>query len=208
MDEKLDSKEELYFKWFAEELLAFDIISNYKYHPKPFLLTPGTDFEVHNKQKPTNKPRILSLIQAHEYTADFILEWTPKLRGKLWEPISGIHYSNVKEFPFLANYKKELNIYYSVIDVKGSFAGLHNTTAITFPLNQKWVWSKYNIYVNKVVTHPRITKTGKNIPSNALFLTTFVPERFNLTDKDMTERIIHYKKRTIAQYLIDVLNLE
>ena len=208
MDEKLDSKEELYFKWFVEELLAYEVITGYKYHPKPFPLSTALNYDVHNKQKPANKPREFSLMQSHEYTADFILFWTPKLRGLLWEPVSAIHYENVKYFPFLANYKKELNVYYSVIDIKGTFVGLHNTTAVTFPLNQKWVWSKYNIYVNKVVTHPRITKQGKNIPSNALFLTTFVPERFLLTDRDMTERIIHYRKRTIAQYLIDVLKLE
>lgn len=208
MEEKFDSKEELYFKWFVEELLAYGVISSYKYHPKPFLLSSAADFEVHSKLKPANKPRVLSLFQDHEYTADWILNWTPKLRGILWEPISAIHYENIKYFPFLANYKKELSLYYSVVDIKGTFTGLHNTTAVTFPLNQKWVWSKYNIYVNKVVTHPRVTKHGKNVPSNALFLTTFVPERFLLTDRDMTERLIHYKKRSVAQYMIDVLKLE
>ena len=208
MDEKLDSKEELYFKWFAEELLAYEVITGFKYHPKPFILSPAMDFEVRNKTHPLSKVKVISLLQRHEYTADWILNWTPKLRGILWEPISSVHYENIKYFPFLANYSKEKDIYYSVIDVKGTFAGLHNTTAVTFPLNQKWVWARYNVYINKVVTHPRVSKTGKNIPSNAIFPLTFVPERFLLTDKDMTERMIHYKKRTIAQYLIDVLQLK
>jgi hypothetical protein len=208
MDEKLDSKEELYFKWFVEELLAYEVITGYKYHPKPFLLSPGFDYEVHNKVKPTNKSRVLSLLQDHEYTADFILNWTPKLKGILWEPISSVHYDNLKNFQFLANYNKSLDIFYSVIDIKGSFVGPHNTTGITFPLNQKWVWAMYNVYINKIVTHPRLTKVGNSIPSNALFLKTFVPERFLLTDKDLTPRAIHYRKRTIAQYLIDVLRLE
>lgn len=208
MDEKLDSKEELYFKWFVEELIAFEIISGYKYHPKPFVLSQTMDFEVRNKIHPLSKVKIISLLREHEYTADFILYWTPKLRGILYEPISSVHYENIKYFPLLANYDKGSDTYYSVIDVKGTFAGLHNTTAVTFPLNQKWVWAKYNVYINKIVTHPRVSKTGKNIPSNAIFPLTFVPERFLLTDKDMTERIIHYRKRTIAQYLIDVLHLE
>ena len=208
MDEKFDSKEELYFKWFVEELLAFDVISDYKYHPKPFVLSTGFEYDVYAKSKPTKKPRTLSLLQNHEYTSDFVLNWTPKLKGILWEPISSVHHDSMKNFPFIANYNKALDMHYSVIDVKGSFIGPHNTTAITFPLNQKWVWEKYNIYVNKIVTHPRITKAGASIPSNALFLKTFVPDRFLLTDRDMTPRAIHYRKRSIAQYLIDVLRLE
>jgi hypothetical protein len=146
-------------------------------------------------------------MQGHEYAADFLVLWTPLLRGVLWQTIDEHHSDSLRKLPFIANYNKSQDIYYSVIDVKGTFAGKHNNSAVTFGLNQKWVWARHNIYVQKAITYPRLSKSGTYLPSTSLFMTTFVPERFLLTDKDMTPRAIHYPCRSIDKYIIDVLKL-
>ena len=38
-----------------------------------------------------------------------------------------------------------------ILDVKGTFIGKNNNSAITFPVIQKWLCDKQDIYVNKLV---------------------------------------------------------
>lgn len=207
MVENFDSNEEMYFKWFLDELLTYECIRGYKYHPKPFILSQSLYFDVQNQKRPESKPRQISIMQGHQYQADFVIYWTNKLKNIIWAPLAGSFYENPKSFPFLANFNKENSVYYTVVDVKGSFSGPHNNSAISFPLNQKWVWSKYSILVQKVVTHPRVTKKGDIVPSNALFSKFFVPEKFIYTNKSGEKRKIVYPIRKIDQYLVNTLKL-
>lgn len=62
----------------------------------------------------------------------------------------------------------------SNVDVKGSFAGANNISAVTFPLKQKLLFCEENIYVEKV-----IPVQGKK----SLFNATFFPERYFYTDE-------------------------
>ncbi len=69
----------------------------------------------------------------------------------------------------------KFNSYVSIIDVKGIFNGRNNTSAITFPLNQKWVFQKTGDIVQKV------------IPIK-LFEDTFFPKRYLLDDEGKKPR--------------------
>jgi hypothetical protein len=89
-----------------------------------------------------------------------------------------------RNFIFIAQRKTN----FSVIDVNGTFAGPHNNSAVTFTLYQKWVYQKYNIYVQKI------------IPDN-LFKESFTPIKYLLTDKSGRARKIDYKTISISQYL-------
>jgi hypothetical protein len=57
------------------------------------------------------------------------------------------------------------------------------------------------IYVQKIITHPHVTKKGDLIPKNALFPNTFVPNRFLTTDKSKKKRKIRYPFASIQGYL-------
>ncbi len=69
------------------------------------------------------------------------------------------------------------------MDVKGgtgSFFGKNNNSAITFSTNQKWVYSKFGVYVQKIA----ITLDDKG-----LFARTFTPRQVVIDEKYKTNRI-------------------
>jgi hypothetical protein len=106
-----------------------------------------------------------------------------------------------KEIPFTARWSSR-GSFFSVIDVKGNFN--QNDAWRRFSIDQKWVYQKYNIHVNKIIPMPRITKKGKASPASALFMKTFLPQRILYTDKSLKERKINFKFRMIEDYLSEV----
>jgi hypothetical protein len=181
---EFDSNEEIHFSWYLKQLLDNNIITDWSYHPKPFLLSDRI-VRVYNKilkTKTVSKDSVI--LNDHQYQADFLIHWNPQWKGKFFmniHELDGLH----RDFAFIAN--KSSN--FSVIDVKGSFAGPHNNSAITFPLDQKWVWQKYGIYVQKIVP-------------KKLFVETFVPHRYLLTDTSGKARKIDFKVRQLLDYLV------
>jgi hypothetical protein len=177
-----DSSEELYFSWYLEELRENRVITDWHYHPKPFILS---DRIVHVydkilKTKTVSKDSVI--INDHQYQADFLIHWNPEWIGKIFLNLN--QKCNVKDAIFVAQGKTN----FSVIDVKGTFIGPHNTSAITFPLNMKWVYQKYHIYVQKI------------IPVQ-LFAETFIPKAYQFTDNTGKPRKIKFKKVLIKEYL-------
>ena len=80
------------------------------------------------------------LLQSHKYTPDF--------KSTLKTPL--------KPFQQYFKYREK-----TIIDVKGAFSRFHDQKS--FNINQKWVYSRYGMYVQKVVPEK-------------LFKKTFVPE--------------------------------
>lgn len=177
-----DSLEEVHFSWYLEQLVEAGVIKYWKYHPKPFILSDKVSctYEMELKTKIVNKE--IFLLHDHEYTADFIIYWNPSYEGIFFYNIS--NNKDPRKAYFVA--QKEKN--YTVVDVKGQFIGPRNTTAVTFPLNQKWVYQKYGILVQKVIP-------------KKLFHDTFVPDRYLLTDVSMKNRKVNGNKRTLYEYL-------
>jgi len=194
-----DSNEELYFSWWAQELIRFDIITKIKYQPKPFRLFKGTTV-TYNQQLVTKiKPRTIELLKGHEYTADFLIYWNKNVKDILFTGWNEKGYHSVKKYPFIANYSEVKDCYFSVIDVKGTYN--QNDAWRRFSIDQKWVFQNFGVYVQKIITHPAIDKEGKLIPANALFPNTFIPDRFLLTNKDMKPRKINYKYIGLKQFM-------
>ncbi len=196
-----DSKEERYFYWWAQELIRFDIITYFRYQPKGFKLFKGTTITYKHKTVRKRKIQTVDLLKGHEYTADFLIYWNPKVRDILFFPWNEEGNYSFKKYPFIANYSKAKDCYFSVIDVKGTYN--QNDAWRRFSIDQKWVFQNFGVFVQKIITHPAINKKGKLIPANALFPNTFIPERFLLTDKDMTSRKIKYKHITLQQFRDD-----
>jgi hypothetical protein len=180
-----DSNEELYFSWALDELYVAKIIDDYHYHPKEFILS---DRIVHVydkvlKTKTVSKDSVI--LNDHQYQADFLIHWNSQWIGKIFVNLNLP--SKVTDAYFIAQGTNN----FSVVDVKGTFAGPHNTTAVTFPLNQKWVYQKYHVYVQKI------------IPVK-LFEATFTPKRYLQTDETMRKRKINFEIRTLNEYLAKI----
>ena len=66
--EKFDSKEEIYFLWYLEELKQNGFVESYHYHPKSFDLTKGFYYSAVVKGKKKEKTVIHTLAQPKTYT--------------------------------------------------------------------------------------------------------------------------------------------
>jgi hypothetical protein len=179
---EFDSDEERYFSWYLNELKEHGVIQGWSYHPKPFTLS---DRIVHVFEKKLKTKSIVAdsvILNDHKYQADFLVYWSTVWHCKVYMSLVDKYYH--KAAAFVANSDK----HFSVIDVKGTFAGRHNNSAITFPLDQKWVYQKYGIYVQKIV------------PIH-LFKQTFTPKRYLVTDQSGKPRKLDYKIISVSQYL-------
>lgn len=159
------SNEEWYYSWYVNQLLERGILTGVTYQPAPFSLSSPVKKIITRQLKKTTTVKEKMILRAHEYTADFILYWNPSYEGYIFEDILS---QSEKPVYYLASKHPEYG-FLSVIDIKGSFNGTHNTSASTFPLNQKWVYQRYKLLVQKVV-----------VP--AVFTNTFCPDRYFRTD--------------------------
>lgn len=116
-----------------------------------------------------------TILRPHEYTPDFDIWFTP-----LFFEI----FPNMLTF---FKFSEELNGNKRVlIDVKGVF-NMHGGDRI-FAINQKWVYQKSNLYINKLVP-------------DDLFRETFVPKLELYTKKTHKLREKYLTFKTIDQYI-------
>lgn len=195
---KFDSNEELYFYWWLEELTAKGLIVKWHYQPKPFVLSEPIKTSHTVLLKTKTRKQECRILAGHEYTADFLIFWAEKTEGFLHMPMIYDYGKPITSYPFISH-KSKNGLFFSVVDVKGSYS--QNDAWRRFSIDQKWVYQKHGIYVNKTIPHPAIDKKGRPRPVSALFVQTFVPARFMLTDKSMQSRKIKYEFLTIEQFL-------
>lgn len=131
---QLDSLEEWQIYHWVLELYEMKVILDYEYQPEEFQLTEKVSY-IPYFNNPKNKSK--SLLQSHEYTADFILVFDIKY-GELLSQYFKISKDMIAD--------DKIVIY---IDIKGTFQ--KNGGARTFSINQKEVYQKYKIYVQKTV---------------------------------------------------------
>lgn len=188
------SNEEQYFSWWLEELKEAELITFIKYQPKPFKLFNGATVQYIELLKTKTKERSITLLSGHEYQADFLIYWNPKLHKILFVDYNEVLNKNIKKYPFVANYSGKKGLYFSVIDVKGTFS--QNDAWRRFSIDQKWVFQAHHIYVQKIITHP----DSKGMPKSSLFPNTFIPRRFQTTDTGKFKRKIRYKYIFIDEF--------
>ena len=157
---QFDSLDEVQFYAWCQELQEYDIIKQIVYHPKDFLLFQPI--------KHDNKKTIL---RKHTYTADFLITFKQKLSkdSKLFQ---------------IFKYPSQDCKYY--VEIKPAFDRFGDFKS--FIINQKWVYSKYGIYIYK-------NKVQK------LFLKTFVPEYAKYTEKTKKLRTKYANCLNVVQYL-------
>jgi len=165
------SKEELYFSWYLDELLAKGYIESYVYEPETFPLTDGLklsyEVEVIGKKKTTTKIKEKTILEPSTYTVDFKVTWLPKAIGILVS-----EFNNYKGTYYLCNDK------ISYIEIKGNYDS--NNMSRLARSNIKFLYHNTKIYVNLV-----------KVPD--VFKNTFTPEKYLFTDKNKVLRKINFK---------------
>ena len=132
MNYGFDSQEEVWFSAWLHEAQEKGYVIYHKYHPSSFLLSVNQTYKVEKQLKTKVKVIHKHLLRPHWYQADFKVAFSKS---------------------FLESFKTKLYSTgeYYWIDIKGQYANARNSSAVTFPINQKWVYEKYNVFVNKVV---------------------------------------------------------
>lgn len=127
------STEEKQFWEFLKLLIEYKIVTDVSYEAQSFLLCPAVSEPVDNKKK--------SLLRQHSYTPDFIFEVTDNTFKNLFSSHDLIFHGKDGRLS-----KTSGKCY---VDIKGTFNRFKSDS--TFSLNQKWMWSSRNIFVNKLI---------------------------------------------------------
>lgn len=165
--EKMDSEEERQFYSWLLEAEEADLVSRIQYQPESFSLSGKASIQVEKKLKTKTKIVEIFLLGPHEYTPDFVFMW-----------------SGEKNHPFVS-----FATNWAWVDVKGTFNRFGDQKQ--FSINQKWVYDKYRIYINKVVPEK-------------LFKETWVPEACRFTPKQNKPVKKYIGCRTVNQYLTHI----
>lgn len=183
MEQEHDSKDELYFSWWCEELKERGIIENFtrceSYELNNGLIGNYT-FKKVLKTKTVNVEKKQTLIPIKVYTPDFKIVWNIELSNKFQESLLNIHGIELTK-PFIVQGYDT-----SIVEIKPQFD--QNNMTRLFKTNQAIMWDKHNIYVNMIVYQK-------------LFEDTFTPTRFLLTTKTLKARKIEWEVRTLDEFL-------
>lgn len=168
------SNEEKFFHLYVTELLDGGWLKSATYQPDSFVLTEAVLASMMIEKKNCSDIKDIKLMNGHSYTADWKLVWNKKADGVFYWLGMGVYKQGAYPFskpradyfvPFKAEVDEHGNAF-SIIDVKGEATGRNNSSAITFPLNQKMLYDKEGLFVQKVVV---------SLSDKGLFARTFTP---------------------------------
>jgi hypothetical protein len=137
-----DSIEEMEFGEWCKEAKEVRLLVDYVHHPPAFKLSERVSIKYSKQMKTKVKEVDLFLLHPHEYTTDYCI-------------IIDLHNWSRAGMP--TDPKMVVSNGSMYIDVKGGFSPYHD--AKQFAINQKWVMSKYEVYINKVVPDEWFRKT-------------------------------------------------
>jgi len=194
---------ETYFEWYVNELKEAGYIKLVKREPFPILVSDAVERTRYNFA--TKKPRVenYKLFGQNTYTCDYIIIWNTNAKEIFYNLLDNDHAVRIY-CPFYAMIDSQ-GEHVSFVDVKpapGAMVFGNNVSGYTFPILQKIIYTIYGIYVNKAIPIPLMSKGEvKSGNKMALFVTTFVPKRYLLTDGGMQGRDIKYKKQSLKEYV-------
>lgn len=171
----LDSQEECDFCFYLQELQDNGYVS-YFYRAKSLVISEPLKVKYTEQLKTKTKVKEQTIMQGSSYTYDFVIVWTDL----------GVKYfcNTFKEKwikPFICTELSNT----SHIEIKNTFDYQNMTRLAT--LNIKFIWSKYNIFVQLVKL-------------NTLFAETFTPKAILLTKTGKT-RVFKWKIVSLQDYI-------
>lgn len=195
---------EVYFEWYMNELKEAGFVLDIKREKFAIEVTPPMPRKRYNFS--TKEPKIedYNIFKPLVYTADYMIKWAPHAKEIFFNLLEVDSPLRIW-CPFYAQIDSK-GVAFSLVDVKPTYAASqfsgYNASSISFPLNQKFIYYLYGIYINKAITIPTVAKgevkSGNNV---ALFTTTFCPNRYLLTDGGLQGRDIKFNKRSLREYI-------
>jgi hypothetical protein len=172
-------EEEYYFHWLSE-LKDEGYIKDIQREPQ---------YELYPEVKINDK----IILRASVYKPDFIVIWTKKAKDVFYFTEDSKYKSILTELKskHFAHYDEIQKYYYSVVDVKGTFAARGNSSTIKFPIIQKQMYYRYKTYVNKIM--PLHVKSG-------LFSRTFTPQKCSYTKKGELRKL-KWKIKSLSEFI-------
>jgi hypothetical protein len=134
-----DSHEEREFFYWLEEAQELGLVESFVYQPPSFELCGTVTMDIEVPLKTKTKVISKTVLRPHSYTADYLIY--PRQPLKLLGDTP--HY----------------------VDIKGGFDLYHNERE--FSINQKWMWCKHGVYINKVV--PKVWFAQYWVPDKARY---------------------------------------
>lgn len=190
-----DSKEEVYFYWWLQELKNRGYVEDIFTHPieNMFVLSD----RICNNYRQKGKPKEQFIFHPKTYTPDFVVIWSSKGRNLFYNEWK----AEKKESLFSAHWEIVHFVYgyQSYHDVKPNYTVQDSQKAV-FALKQNWVHDKFGKIINKTILFPN-KKNKKWTPKKTVFTETFVPERFLWTDAGKKERKINYPHKTFEDFI-------
>ena len=198
-----DSPEELYVSWYLDELVEAGYVLKYDYQPTPYRLSPRGTYIWGKELKTKTKRTESTLLHEHIYTPDFKITWDGIARSifvknvdMFWRTIATPSDAYVcKETPFWVRNTSFMDgsfleslqpLFESILEVKPLFD--RNNMTRLFTINQKWVYDKYGVYVQKIIPQK-------------LFKDTFTPMKYLLTDSGKQKRKLIFAPKTLEEYV-------
>jgi len=174
-----DSLEELAFLQWASEAQRAGYITHIS-RAESYLLSSALVHDYVLNMKTRSKPSTQVLLRGHSYTPEFVIKWNKSALDKFVSiPVHGKKMENL-----FIGYLED-NVITTLIEVKPTFD--QNNMERLFKINQKWMWDKYQLFVNLV-------KPQK------LFEDTFTPGEYRTTPSGRP-RVIKWSQRTISQFI-------
>jgi hypothetical protein len=161
------TKEELYFLYWLQELEQIGIVTNIIEQPESMILTKSIDVDVLKKLKTKSITTKRTLLRPWTYGADYVFEINENHIRKyrdVFQIISDL------ELPMPIFLTSIPNTFY--VDVKPEYRNPRQAMSDNkFPINQKMMWDKHSIYVNKIIPNKLFEKTftPKNVILNEIY---------------------------------------
>jgi hypothetical protein len=193
---------ELYFEWWALEMESAGFIQKCIREPETLSVMDASVYGRYKRFKRKEKEvEEFNLFPAINYTYDYLVIWTKKAEYLFYEEVYPEAVFLFGKPKFVAHYDSTRDQVVSYIDIKPTNnvqqRGGKVSSAVSFPLKQRMLWDQSRIFINKVVPIPM---AGSGY-SSALFITTFVPQRYLLTDGGKQARKIKFKTTSLKEYV-------
>jgi len=204
-----DSKEEEYFHNYCLELKQGGYLVSVTNSFPAFLLFDDYSLEYTQKLKTKDKQTSVKLINKCSYKPDFKIIFTEKALGlftiDIGNPIldkdQRIVTNNAQtNQQLILSQKQDNNTYIAYIEIKPIFANTKNTSNEKYKILRKWVFDKYNVFVNTI----------KPLSPKGLFANTFTPAKYyNRFHKKTKQRLnIKWEPKSIKEYVSEKNKME
>jgi hypothetical protein len=181
----LDSYEEVVFCYWLEELKELGLIKDFERYTKSIEIIASKQYQIKEKGVKTVKLVDKHLMHNLEYTPDFRIIWSEKADNILIRIKNKTYNKGKTNAIFIVDSNLE-----SIVDVKGTFVSTRVQSSITFPIIQKILYDKFNIYCQAIIP----------LGPKGLFSKTFTPTFFLKTPTGK-DRKINWKVKTCEQFL-------